>query len=62
MEELEEVSSEEAEEVCNLIGRTTISTNQTPQSSLGQNHKPKNMHGGNHGSSAYVAEDGLIWH
>jgi len=30
-----------AEEVCNPIGRTTISTNQTPQSSQGLNSQPK---------------------
>jgi hypothetical protein len=29
------------EGVCNLIGRTTISTNQISQSSQGLNHQPK---------------------
>jgi hypothetical protein len=32
-------------------GRTTISTNQTPQCSQGLNHQPKGTHGGTHGSS-----------
>jgi len=43
--------SEEGEGVCNPIGRTTISTNQTTQSSQGQNHQPKSTHRGSHGSS-----------
>jgi hypothetical protein len=34
-----------AEGVCNPIERTTISTNQTPQSSHGLNHQPKSTHG-----------------
>jgi hypothetical protein len=34
-----------AEGVCNLIGRTTISTNQIPQSSQGLDHQPKSTHG-----------------
>ena len=33
--------TERAEGVCNPIGRTTISTNQTQQSSQGLNHRPK---------------------
>ena len=37
--------TEEAEGVCNPIGRTTISTNQTPQSSQGLNPQPKNAPG-----------------
>jgi hypothetical protein len=40
-----------AEGVCNSIGGTTISANQTPQSSQGINHQPKNTYGGTHGSS-----------
>jgi len=36
-----------AEGVCNPIGRTTISGNQTPQISQG----PKSTHGGTYGSS-----------
>ena len=33
--------TEEAEGVCNPIGRTTVSTNQIPQSSQGSNYQPK---------------------
>jgi hypothetical protein len=40
-----------AEGVCGPIGRTTIWTNQYPQSSQGLNHQPKSTHGGTHGSS-----------
>jgi len=36
---------EGAEGVCNLIGRTTISTSQTPQSSQGLNHQTERTHG-----------------
>jgi hypothetical protein len=43
--------TEGAEEVCNPIGKTTISNNQTLQSSQGLNHQPKSTHGGTHGSS-----------
>jgi len=43
--------TEGAEGVCNPIGRTTISTNQTPQSSQGLNHWHKNRHGETHDSS-----------
>jgi hypothetical protein len=49
--------TEGAEGVCNPIGRTTISTNQTPPSPLhppssqGLKHQPKSAHGGTHGSS-----------
>jgi len=43
--------TEGAEGVCNPIGRTTISTNQTVQSSQGLNHQPKSIHGGTHGTS-----------
>jgi hypothetical protein len=42
--------TEVAEGVYNPIGRTTVSTNQTTQSSQGLNHQPKNTHGGTHGS------------
>jgi hypothetical protein len=38
--------TEGAEGVYNPIGRTTISTNQNPQSSQGLNHQPKSTHGG----------------
>jgi hypothetical protein len=40
MEKLRE-RIERAEGVCNPIGRTTISTNQTPYSSQELNHQPK---------------------
>jgi hypothetical protein len=40
--------TEGAEGVCNPIGRTTISTN---QSSQGLNHQSKSTHGGTHSSS-----------
>jgi hypothetical protein len=37
--------TEGAQGVCNPIGRTTISTNQIPQSYQGLNHKPNQTHG-----------------
>jgi len=40
------------EGVCNPIGRTTISINQTPQSSQELNHQPKSAHEGTHDSSS----------
>jgi hypothetical protein len=40
-----------AEWVCNPIGTTTISTNQTLQSSQELNYPPKSTLGGTHGSS-----------
>jgi hypothetical protein len=43
--------TEVTERVCNPIGRTTMSTNQTPWSSQRLNHQPKNTHGGTHSSS-----------
>jgi hypothetical protein len=37
--------------VCNPLGRTTMSTNLSPQSSQGLNNQPKEyIHGGTHGS------------
>jgi hypothetical protein len=36
---------------CNLIGRITVSNNQTPQSSQGLNNQPKSIHGVTHGPS-----------
>jgi hypothetical protein len=51
--------TKEAEGVCNLIGRTTISTNQTPKSSQGLNYQQKNTHGETHGSS-HICSRG--WH
>jgi hypothetical protein len=50
--------TEGAERICNPIGRTTILTNWTPQSSQGLNHQPKSTHGGTHGSS-YICSRGL---
>jgi hypothetical protein len=37
--------TEGAEGACNHIGRTTISTNQTSQSSQGLSHQPRSTHG-----------------
>jgi hypothetical protein len=48
-----------AEGVRNPIGRTTISTNQTPRSSQGLNHQPKSTHGGTHGSSCICSRGWL---
>jgi hypothetical protein len=50
--------SEGAEGVCNPIGRTTISTNQTPQSAQGLNHSQ----GVHMAPAAYIADDGLLRH
>ena len=54
--------TEGAEGICNLIGRTKISSNQTAQSSEGLNHQPKNIHGGTHSSSWICLEECLICH
>jgi hypothetical protein len=43
--------AEGAEGVCDPIGRTTISTNQTPQSFQTLNHQPKSTRGGTQSSS-----------
>jgi hypothetical protein len=56
------VMTEGAEGVCNPIGRTTISTKHTPQSSQGLGHQPKSTHGGAHGASHILTEDGLVGH
>jgi hypothetical protein len=53
--------TERAEGVCNPIGRTTISANQTLQSSQGLNHQLKSTYGGTHGST-YVADVELVRH
>jgi hypothetical protein len=50
--------TEGAEGDCNPIGRATISTNWTLQSSQGLNHQPKSTHGGTHGSN-YICNKGL---
>jgi hypothetical protein len=49
--------TEGVEGVCNLMGRTVISTNQT-QISQGINHQPKSTHGGTHGSSCIYSREG----
>jgi hypothetical protein len=54
--------TERAEEVCNPIGRTMISTNKTPQSSQGLNHQAKSTHGWNRGSSYICSRDGFVGH
>jgi hypothetical protein len=51
--------TEGAEQYCNPIGRTKISTNETSlQRSQGQKHQPKSVHGWVHGSS-YICNRGL---
>jgi hypothetical protein len=50
--------AERAEGDRNPIGRTTISTNQTPQSSQGLNHHPKSIQGLVHASN-YLCSRGL---
>jgi hypothetical protein len=47
--------TEEAEGICNPIGRT-ISTNQMPQSSQELNHHPKYTHGETHVSSCICSK------
>jgi len=54
--------TERVEEVCNLIGRTTVSANQSTQSSQGLNYQPKNMHEGTMAPAAHVADNGFVWH
>ena len=43
---------------CNPIGRTTISSNLTPQNCQGLNHQPKSSHGETHDSSC-ICRKGL---
>jgi hypothetical protein len=50
--------TEGAEGVCNPIGRTTISTN---QSSKVVNHQQRNIHGGTHGSSRICSREWPHW-
>jgi hypothetical protein len=50
-----------AEGVFSPIGITTVSTNQTPQSSQGLNHQPKNTQEVRMALAAYVADDCFIW-
>ena len=52
---------EGAEGVWDSIGRTTKSTNQTPQSSQGVNYQPKSTHGATHGSSHICSRGWPCW-
>jgi len=54
------VMTEGAKGVCNLIGRTTISNKQVPQSSQGLNHQTKNTHKEPMIPAAYITENGLV--
>jgi hypothetical protein len=49
--------TEGCEGVCNHIGRTTISTNQSSQC---LNHQPRSKHRESMAPTVYVAEDGLV--
>ena len=49
---------EESEGVCNSIGQTAISTNQTSQSFLGLNYQPEFTHGGSSGSRCILRRGG----
>jgi hypothetical protein len=53
--------TEGAEGVCNPIIRTTILTNQYPQSSQGLNYQSKSTHGETHGSSCICTRGCLFW-
>jgi hypothetical protein len=57
MEELEKELKELKRFVTPYIGRTTISTNQIPQSSQGLNHQPRSTHGETHGSSCICSRE-----
>jgi len=57
VEELGEGLKELGVGVSNSIGRTTISTNLTTQSSQGLNHQPKSTHGMAHGSSSICSRE-----
>jgi hypothetical protein len=52
---------EGAEGVCNLIERTTISTNQMPQSFQGLDHQTKSTYGETHGSSCICSRGWPCW-
>jgi hypothetical protein len=53
---------EGAKGVCNPIGRATILSRQTLQSSQGLNHQPKSTQGGKSMAPAvYIVEDCFIW-
>jgi hypothetical protein len=47
--------------VCNPIGGTTISTNETLQISQGLNNQPKSTHGGTHGSNRICSRGWPCW-
>jgi hypothetical protein len=53
--------TEGAEGVCNPIGRTTISTNQTHHSSQGLNHQLNVIHGATHSSSLTCSRGWPCW-
>jgi hypothetical protein len=58
---LEKSDTVGADRVCNnLIGRTTISTNQTPPSSPELNPQPKSTHGVPMAPAGYVALLGVV--
>jgi hypothetical protein len=52
---------EEAEGLCNRIGRTTISTNQNPQVFQGLNHQQKTIQWGTHGSCCIYSRGWPCW-
>jgi len=54
--------AEVAEGICNPIGRATISTNQSPQSSQGLNHQPKSSHKRTHGYCHICSRGWLVSH
>jgi hypothetical protein len=53
--------TKEPEGLCNPIGRTTISINQTSQSFQGPNHQAKSIHGGTHSSSHICSRGCPCW-
>jgi hypothetical protein len=53
--------TEGAEGVCSPIGRTTIATNQTLQSSQGLKHQSRSTHGVTHGSSCICNRGWPCW-
>jgi hypothetical protein len=53
--------TEEAEGVCNPIGRTTISTKETPPNFQDLNHQPNSTHGWMDGSSCICSSGWPCW-
>jgi hypothetical protein len=51
-----------AEGVCNLIGRTTVSTNQNPQSYQELKHQPKSTQEVPMAPAGYITLNFLFWH